>query len=184
MYKTREEWLGSAVEEVRALFGINGYPLPEKIRVTCGFASKGGRGKVVGEHWAPDSSADATHEISVSPTIAEPVEVLGILMHELCHSATLGDGHKGRFPSAIRSVWLEGKPTTTTVGQKFKENFASLLEELGAYPHAVLDARQHIPQSTRLLKAVCTDCDYTIRLTRKWATLGLPTCVCGGDFKI
>jgi len=184
MFATREEWLGSAVEEVRALFGINGFPLPEKIRVTCGFASKGGRGKVVGEHWSPSASADATHEISVSPTIADPIEVLGILMHELCHSATLGDGHRGKFPKATQSIWLEGKPTATTVGSKFKENFSSLIDSLGAYPHGALDARQHTPQGTRLIKATCNSCDYTIRLTRKWASLGLPTCVCGGEFHI
>ncbi len=31
-------------------------------------------------------------------------------------------------------------------------------------------------QATRLLKAVCPDCGYTIRVTSKWAALGLPVC--------
>ena len=31
-------------------------------------------------------------------------------------------------------------------------------------------------QSTRLLKAECPECGYTIRVSKKWADLGLPTC--------
>jgi hypothetical protein len=31
-------------------------------------------------------------------------------------------------------------------------------------------------QSTRMLKAECLECGYTIRLTKKWADVGLPSC--------
>lgn len=36
-------------------------------------------------------------------------------------------------------------------------------------------------QTTRLLKAVCPKCSYTIRLTRKWMEKGLPLCPVDGE---
>jgi hypothetical protein len=35
--ETREDWLSQAVTELRPLFDNAGRPLPDKIRVTCGF---------------------------------------------------------------------------------------------------------------------------------------------------
>jgi hypothetical protein len=35
-------------------------------------------------------------------------------------------------------------------------------------------------QSTRMLKAECAECGYTIRLTKKWADVGLPSCPTDG----
>jgi hypothetical protein len=32
-----------------------------------------------------------------------------------------------------------------------------------------------------MLKAFCPSCGYTVRLTSKWAALGLPTCPLDGD---
>jgi hypothetical protein len=36
-------------------------------------------------------------------------------------------------------------------------------------------------QTTRRLKAVCPSCGYTVRLTSKWAALGLPSCPVDSD---
>ena len=38
-------------------------------------------------------------------------------------------------------------------------------------------------QSTRLLKALCPDCGYVIRVTAKWVEVGLPVCPCGATFE-
>jgi hypothetical protein len=77
----------------------------------------------------------------------------------------------------------------------------TLLPKLGAYPHGAITGRGEIvvpptepgdkpvilrpddrpkKQSTRLLKAECPQCGYTIRLSKKWADLGLPTCPTDG----
>jgi len=176
---TREEWLNSAVNELRSIFDANGYPLPQNIRVTCGFPSKHARSlnRAIGEHWSSSASEDATHEILISPVVSDPFEVFGILVHELCHSATDGDGHRGRFPNAVRSVWLEGKPSSTKIGQAFRDNFGSLIASLGEYPHARLNVgHDRKKQSTRMLKAQCSKCGYTIRITKTWADQGLPLC--------
>lgn len=200
MFKTREEYLQAAVGELRPLFQSVGFPLPDQIRVTCGFPSTKARSKTqaIGEHWSPAASSDGSHEISVSPVIDDVYVVFATLMHELCHAATDGDGHQGRFPLVIRKVWLEGKPTSTYGGEAFKTNFKDLIESLGTYPHASLNvSRVTKTQTTRMLKAICEQtinyegeiepsgyayegkikpCGYTVRLTSKWADVGLPYC--------
>ena len=179
---TREEWLNQAVEELRPVFdGIA--PLPANIRVTCGFPSRHVRSlnRAIGEHWSDKSSSDGTHEILISPVCDDPVEVFGILVHELAHSATDGDGHGKRFKAVVRHLKLEGKPTATVVGQAFKDEYGALIEALGAYPHARLNVvADRKVQSTRMLKAICSQCGYTIRLSSKWAGLGLPDCPVDG----
>jgi hypothetical protein len=55
--------------------------------------------------------------------------------------------------------------------------FGDLVASLGDYPHARLNvSADRKVQSTRMLKAVCPSCGYTIRLTKTWADQGLPTC--------
>jgi len=179
-FATREDWLAQAVAELRPVFSALNHPLPDSIRVACGFPSSNARSalkRALGEHWSAKASADAHHEILVSPVVDDPVRVLGILVHELSHAATDGDGHKGRFPALVRSLSLEGKPTATIEGDKFKAEYAPLLEDLGAYPHAKLNAGVNRKvQGTRMLKAACPVCRYTVRLTAKWAAIGLPEC--------
>lgn len=174
---TREEWLSAAVEELRPVFDpIN--PLPEKIRVTCGFPSVRSTAlkKRIGEHWSPKASEDQTHEILISPVLDDSVEVFAVLVHELAHAATDGDGHQGRFPATVRSLSLQGKPSQTYAGDAFKQRFKDLIDGLGPYPHAKLNVGSHKKQSTRMLKAVCPACGYTVRLTSKWLAVGLPIC--------
>lgn len=183
----REQWLEKATELFRAEFDQIGHPLPEKIRVSCGFPSSKARARrnmAIGEHWSPKASNDQTHEIFISPVLEGEVEVLATLVHELCHAATDGDGHRGRFPSTAKALKLEGKPTATYAGDAFKQTFESIMGSLGDYPHAQLRAMsQQKKQSTRMLKACCPACGYTIRLTAKWAEMGLPTCVCGEEME-
>jgi hypothetical protein len=190
MFKTREEYLQAAVAELRPLFQSIGFPLPDALRVTCGFPSTKARSKTqaIGEHWSPAASSDGSHEISVSPVIDDVFVVFATLLHELCHASTDGDGHQGRFPTVIRKVWLEGKPTSTYGGEAFKRNFTDMVESLGTYPHASLNvSRVTKTQTTRMIKATCEEtifnddgdrevCGYTVRLSTKWADVGLPKC--------
>lgn len=181
-HSTREQWLTAAVAELRPLFISRSAPLPALIRVTCGFPSSKARtlDRCVGEHWSPAVSKDGHHELMISPVEDDPVKVFAVLIKCLCHAALHADGkdlHRGRFPSLIKSLWLGGKPTRPTVTPAFEINFADLIESLGDYPHAALNIGvERKTQSTRMLKASCPMCSYTIRLTDKWAKLGLPVC--------
>jgi hypothetical protein len=173
-FQTREDWLAQAIAELRPVFSALSSLHCQFIRVACGFPSSNARSaknRAVGEHWSARASADQTHEILISPVIDDPVRVLGILVHELAHASTDGDGHKGRFPALVKALSLEGKPTATTEGEKFKAEYQPLLEDLGAYPHAKLNAGTNRKvQGTRMLKACCPDCGYTVRLSAKWAS--------------
>ena len=193
----REQWLNNAVTSVRGIFHANGFPIPDHIRVSCGFPSKRARSlyRNVGEHFSPDLSEDATHQIFISPVLDDSVEVLGVLVHELSHAVT-GSSHGTEFKHCARKVWLEGSLTQTKVGATFRSNFAPILESLGIYPHAKLNvASSYKVQSTRMLKAVCGTCvvhspdgsvksQYTIRVSKGWADKGLPTCQCGTQFAL
>jgi hypothetical protein len=193
----REQWLNNAVTSVRGIFHANGFPIPDHVRVSCGFPSKRARSlyRNVGEHFSPDASEDATHQIFISPVLDDSVEVLGVLVHELTHAVT-GSSHGTEFKHCARKVWLEGSLTQTKVGAQFRSNFAPILESLGIYPHAKLNvASSYKVQSTRMLKAVCGTCvihapdgsvksQYTIRVSKGWADKGLPTCQCGTQFAL
>ena len=178
-HSNREEWLNAAVEELRPVFESFEFPLPDKIRVTCGFPSSRARAnhRHIGEHWPPSASTDGHHEILISPVVDDPSVVFSTLVHELCHAATVGHGHDATFTKCARSLWLEGKPTETFGGDAFNENFSHLLQALGEYPHARLNVEANRKkQATRMLKAKCPCCGYTIRLTKRWADIGLPVC--------
>lgn len=183
MFENREAWLTALVSEIRPAFEAIGFPLPALIRVTCGFPSRHARSlnRAIGEHWSPSASSDGTHEILISPVEDDPVKVAAILFHELSHAAC-GNTHRGDFVAAVRMLHLEGKPTSTFAGQKFHDEWSALIDSLGPYPHAALRVgADRKVQSTRMLKACCPQCGYTIRLTAKWQALGLPICPVDGN---
>lgn len=180
---TREDWLNQAAALLRPHFAGAGFPLPERIRMTCGFPSKSAlskRNQRVGECWTAESSGDKHHEIFISPVLDEPVEVLETLTHELSHAAVgVKHKHRGPFVKCVRALHLEGKPASTEAGEAFKQQIAkSILQKIGKYPHARLVASANPKkQTTRLIKCVCEQCDYTARTTRKWLdTAGAPIC--------
>lgn len=176
-FKTREEWLQACVALLRPAFEAAGEPLRDTIRVSCAFPKRG-RQKAIGQHWPDEYSADKHNEIFISPVLAEPLRIADVLAHELVH--THHSGHKkGTFGKLARALHLEGKLTATTGGEAFKRAFGKGVEKLGVYPHGAMHekARATGTQGTRLLKAECTCCGYTVRVTRRWLdTGGAPLC--------
>ncbi len=187
--KTREAWLGAAVQELRPTFVEIAAPYPKSIHVSVGWPSTRGlsmRRRRVGECWRGTLSADGTPHIFLSPLVAGADEVLAVLVHELIHAALPDAGHRGPFSRAAKALGLEGKPTSTVAGKDLKRDLATLAKRLGAWPHPELSTvlADRKKQTTRLLKAACPDCDYTIRLTAKWVEVGMPTCPCGEEFEL
>jgi hypothetical protein len=186
IYSTREEWLVAAVEELRPLFAAKASPIAAKVRVTCGFPSNAKRSRAVGECWADTASADRAMEILISPTIADPMRVADILVHELCHTVAGAMNHGASFRKAADAMHLipaAGKVAykATSGGDAFKDAFGAIIDGLGEYPHAALSMATRKTQATRMLKACCPSCGYTVRLTSKWAAQGLPSCPNDGD---
>ena len=187
---TRESWLLSAIDRMaRSLFPAF---KPPKWRVTCGWP-KGVRGgkHAIGQCWPPTASEDSTAEMFISPELDQPIEILHVLAHEMCHGIVGTDcGHKGAFVNLCKKIGLVAPWTATTPGPELLKTLAIYAVQLGPYPHARLnDVRQR--QTTRLLKATCPNPEcairlnaagnkpYTVRITQQWAEAGMPSCPCG-----
>lgn len=187
MMPSREEWLGRMVDALRPTFAQHGHPLPERIRVSCGWPSRSalsGKAKRIGEAWSHRCSADGAHETFLSPVLADPVEVGAVLVHELVHHAVgVEAGHKGKFRTLAVAVGLTGPMRATSAGKALGERLHALAESIGPYPHATLSGGAgRKKQSTRMLKVTCTDCGCIARMTRQWLDdVGTPTCGCGGS---
>lgn len=182
-HTSREAWLRTATDELRPYFVKFGYALPEKIRFAIAFPSTGKRGAMAGECWHPESSDDQHFEIIIRADIADPLEVLGVLVHELVHSllpSTVKHGKEFRV-IALR-IGLEGKMRHARPAPLLRERLQTLATSLGALPHAKLHfaSVSDVPkkQRSRHLKAECpaNGCGYLIQLSAKWAKAALPLC--------
>jgi hypothetical protein len=175
---TREGWLLTACDALRPRFSKSGGSIPEALRVSVGWP-KGARGKsrAIGQCFPGSLCADAQTAIFVSPEIGDPIEALAILVHELVHAADdCVSGHRGPFKKLATAVGLVGKMTATTAGDDLRNHLTELADELGPFPHAALQSGGQKKPGSRLLKAVCPECDYTVRVTAKWVAVGLPIC--------
>lgn len=184
-HTTRESWLQAAIKQATPLFSERGYTVPE-IRVSCGWPVRGGLGKkkrVLGECWSKDASEDTlAAQIFISPAISgvsEPQGVLATLAHELVHAVV---GHKEKhnkvFGECARLIGLEGKLTSTRASDALIAQFAVWTVSLGEYPHSQLNGLSTIgkKQTTRLIKCMCPECGYVVRITQKWLDIGAPIC--------
>lgn len=201
----REAWLWRMTQKFRPAFAKAGKPLPERIKVTCGWPSFGGTGKVVrviGECWHPKCSKTGHHEIFVSPLLADAVEVGAVLVHELCHAAAGHEaGHGPDFKAIAEALGLTGPMRATEAGEALKVTLTKMAESLGAYPHGGMTLPEGGPkmpeipgmpippgflppvdkpkiQRNRHRKCVCPTegCGYTVRLTKPHLERGLPVC--------
>lgn len=183
-HNSRENWLLEAVDIFRPWFEEHGAKIPEKVRVSVGYAKRQRKG-TIGVCYNSTAAEDGVHQLFMSPELDNAERVLDVLMHELIHAwDDCKSGHKGEFARVAKALGLTGKMTATVASDELKTRLQDVLGKLGDYPHARLNAN-HIPkQSTRMLKAFCGECGYTIRLTKKWADMGLPTCPCGCDMEM
>lgn len=177
----REQWLLRLTALYAPGFKKLGHPLP-RTRVSCGWpvgrALAGTKSRSVGQCWPPEASIDGHTEIFVSPYLSDSIEVAHTLLHELIHAAIGTEhGHDALFRKVALKFGLTGKMTSTVPGPELEKSIIKLVDKLGKYPHATLDMSTRKKQGTRLVKASCSECEYTIRITRKWIDeVGLPEC--------
>ena len=188
---TREEWLNKAANMMRPWFQEIGLPLPEKLRVSVGWPTTGAlaapssKSRTIGQCFSNECSEDKTTEVFISPYVGKAALALSTLAHELVHAGdNCKHGHGPVFKKYAVALGLEGKMTATNAGPALTMRLEQLVNRLGDYPHASLDLSKQKKQTTRLLKATCEGCGYVIRLTQKWADVGLPTCCCGEEFRL
>lgn len=183
-HTTRESWLLAVAEKLKPIIEqhAHGAKFPP-VKVSCGWPARSGlRAKTprIGECWQPTVEGCDVRHVFISPTQHDSVRVADTLAHELCHAILpKGTGHKGPFARLARSIGLEGKPTATFAGPDFEATLRAIVAEEGEYPHSRIEASNMPKQTTRMYKAECPSCGYTLRLTRRWIAHGLPTCPCG-----
>ena len=182
----RETWLRTATASLRPMFAEAGLPLPDSIRYAIAFTSSGRAGKVVGETWHSPATADGAYEIMIRADIADPVEVLVVLVRQLVHAAIPpADGQNRRYKAAAAKIGLQGKMRDATPTPPLRDRLNALAASLPPLPHARLDIQWKAidkpkKQGTRMLKATCQHqdegasetCGYTVRLAGKWKSLG------------
>lgn len=188
---TREQWLEAAVEKLRPYFEDHQHDLPDTIRVSCGWPSRGAvssSNRRLGECWKPEAAKDGVSQIFVSPFVSDPLRVLDILVHELIHAVYPDAKHGKVFADAAKDLGLVGKATETVAGEELTERLKLLVEELGEYNNASLDklisSDSPKPQKNRQLKIKCPKTgdheEYILRGSNKTLDLGLPNCpLCG-----
>lgn len=180
----REAWLRAGADELRPYFNDCGYPLPDKIRYAIAFTSTGRKSKRYGECWHSSASDDAAYEIFIRADLAEPLDVLCILVKELVHTVLpAGSGHGKLFRTASAKIGLQGPMRSARPGVLLKSRLVDVAAALGPLPHACLHV-DHTPltavsvaidrpkkQRARMLKAECLgdSCGYTVRVASKWA---------------
>ena len=145
----RESWLDSALENMRPWFDNYGFPLPEKIMVSCGWPQhRGGKARAIGQCFDPVWTHDGTAHIFICPTLDTGIGVLAVLLHELCHAAVgVTAGHSGPFVRIIRLLGLEGKATHTVcrTGTPLYADLVGLEAVLGDYPHSPMKKQKMAP---------------------------------------
>ena len=152
------------------------------------------------EYWGKPAKVEAVHEINLS---AECISAAcgETLIHELAHAEnqTLGIKdcsnriHNKHFKVMAERLGLEVKPRDKAVGFGFTDlgpEAKKFLEKI-AFKHALFNVHRlthhgfaRAVGGTRLLKASCPDCGYTVRVTQKWIDVGLPVCPCGETLEV
>ncbi len=166
------------------LFKKQGYNVP-KVRVSCGWPSSRAlsrKQRCGGECWPNQSSEDGLCQIFISPLMKKPVDVLGVLVHEVVHAVVGCKMKHGKlFRKCAVAVGLEGKMTATVAGEELIKQIDTWMKALGEYPHAVIkpNERPEKKQTTRMVKCECKECGYAVRTSRKWLEeAGAPLCPC------
>ena len=181
-HATREQWLQALAKLMAAKFKKIGFPLPEKIRISCGFPSSGSRGGRIAECWSPKASEDSHFEIFIRPDQATREEVTAALVHELAHAALgLEHKHNKKFKSFVTELGLVGPATATTGGIDLWSWVSPLFKKVGPYPHARLNANERPPWKKKQptephLNLRCPKCDYYAKTTRSYLAIGRLIC--------
>lgn len=180
----REEWLTRVCQrEIVPLLTQCGGAAPGRYRVSVGWPKNSRGGKTVeaiGQCWDKIHSSDDTFEVFVAPTQGA-FEAIAVLIHELVHlSVGIDKGHKSPFKKLAVAVGLEGKMTATVAGSELAKKIRAWLADMPPFPHGPMkpaegSAKEKKPGS-RLLKAVCEGCGYTVRVTQQWLDIAPPLC--------
>lgn len=191
IHPTREAWLEAAIAALTPLFAEVENAAVPPMRISIGWPGGRANKKTTrGQCWASAAAADGVPQVFISPWVAEPIIILGVILHEMIHGIDdCESGHRGNFIRIAKAVGLEPKWTSAKPSETLLAKLVEIEDALGAWPHAVLShgiaADTPAKQGTRMLKVVCAvdGVDgYKVRMTQKWIDdVGYPICPCHGE---
>lgn len=138
-YPTREQWLTAAKQLLEQRYFTKPSRRLPPVAVSCGIPA--GSIRAIGQCWDQSASSEKVTEIFICPSITDPMDVMGTLLHELVHASVgVKEKHGTRFVKLAREVGLrEGSPKCCGPDEACKQELTPLLQQLGTYPHSKLN---------------------------------------------
>ena len=194
-HDTTEGWSRSAWQVIAQHFDDCGHKLPENVRVTVAFGSRGRKAKMAGEALPPDI-AGGSWFVTVRPDKDDALEIMGIMAHEAVHILA-GPDHKRTFKDIAAAVGLDASTNGATLAmpnKMLREKLGVAAKELAPLPHVAIDFEKldvsHTEeneekraadvvkkQESRTWKCWCETCGYKARVAKNHiARSGPPHC--------
>ena len=187
----REEWLEKAIPRLNTILESRAELTPVKVKVSVGWPAHGAlapKKRRIGECWHSEIINQDTAHIFVSPFIDSPIDVLGVLLHEMIHAILPHKAaHKGAFAKVCKLVGFEGKPTSTEVskeiGDPLRIELEQILEYLGEYPHHKIEPQLKDKKQTTRLRLYQCQCEEPTKLRVAKDDLDVTCNVCETKFE-
>jgi hypothetical protein len=145
----REEWLKAAGDLIVTEFALH---LPRPWRVSTGSPAR--QGKSLGHCYASKAVQDQANEIWVNASITDPLQIVGVLLHELLHAEDdCQSGHAGAFQRRATSVGFVPPLKVYQPSDELKARLESLLDCLPPCP--IVRVQPSTPKKGRMIKLQC-----------------------------
>jgi len=141
--------------------------------------------RILGACFKRAASSDGVNEMFLCPTEDDTMRMLVTALHEYCHAIDDNEsGHRGNFVRLAKSAGMQAPWTETPPSPELQELLDWYVAEYGDIPagHLTATARVKPKQGTRMLKASCNNCGFTVRASAKhidaWDRAGADCPVC------
>jgi hypothetical protein len=212
--KNRETWLNEFAAKAAPHFEALGKPLPPfRVAVGFVSTGKDGGaiGECWSNKCSADNHFEIFIRPDAQDTRRVAFVLVHELTHA---AVGLGEGHKGEFARVALALGLPRPLTNVgDWTPRMHEWLDPIIAETGEIPHAPLTWRDETghktagrgkggveredgdgddepkssrkkKQGTRLHKAACPECGYTVRVTQKWLEIGVPHCPVHGAMQL
>ena len=190
----RETWLNLMIDKAVPIFDKAGFKISDirkKLKVSCSMMigqRKSSKFGAIGQHLPTEWNKEKNHEMLISPTLENGVQVVAILIHEMTHAiqrhmyGNTVKAHGKEFRKIALAVGLQGKMTATTESPALKIIIENWINEIGKYPHDKINLNARKKQNVRNLKVECQSCEWSFRTSNKNISLMTSKkCLCCGN---
>ncbi len=127
-------WLSRAVQSLRHICSRRGLTLPARVTVHVADLTNTQHGPVIGLCWPSSSTGERIAAIAIERSLADPVEILATVLHELRHAADdCRSQHGPWFAAWAHALGLVGLPSTAP-GPALRRELQHIACALSPYP--------------------------------------------------